>query len=350
MNKHVVIVAGGTGGHIYPALAFAQTWVARGHRVAWIGTPQGLEASLVPAHHFPLYFISARGWRRTQKIHKIFALGAALRAFFQALRHLRRLRPNLMLAMGGYVSGPSALAAVYLGIPVVVHEQNALAGKTNQYIARYAKKVLTAFPGVLSVYHALLCGNPVRQDLWSVPVKSRAQTTMNVLVLGGSRGALSLNTRLPPLLQQLPHLAIWHQTGAQHVAVTSAAYTQGNNRDIRITPYIDDMCAAYTWADIVICRAGAMTVFEVMAIGRPAIFIPYPYAVDDHQTANAHSLVVRNAAMVIQESELTLETLQYYLDALREPLNYQRYAYNAHRGRIVDADQRMVNACLEVAQ
>lgn len=352
-KKHVVIVAGGTGGHVYPAIAFAVKWQAQGNCVSWIGTKEGLEASIVPKHGIPLHFIQVKGLRRAGKLHQLFALWGALRAFFQAFLLLKKLKPNVVLGMGGYVSGPSALAARCLNIPVVIHEQNAIAGKTNQLVARFAKKVLTAFPNVLSAYHPVVCGNPVREDLLTLRPKNAANFPMNILIIGGSRGALSLNKTLPEILANIPNISVWHQTGEKHFEETQKIYHQdcrGEWRSpIKMTPYIDDMHAAYEWADVVICRAGAMTVFEIMAVGRPAIFIPYPYAVDDHQTANAKFLVDQSAGLLIQESDLSLEKLQYYIDALREEINYQRFACHAFSHRILDADMAIVRACLEVA-
>jgi UDP-N-acetylglucosamine--N-acetylmuramyl-(pentapeptide) pyrophosphoryl-undecaprenol N-acetylglucosamine transferase len=354
--KHCVIVAGGTGGHVYPALAFAANWQAQGHRVTWIGTQQGLEASIVPKHNIPLHFIQVKGVRRSGKIAQFFSLLGAARAFFQAITLLKQLQPNIVLGMGGYVSGPSVLAARCLKIPVVIHEQNAIAGKTNQLAARFVQKVLTAFPGVLTQYQPIVCGNPVRADLITLQPKRYMNTPMRVLIVGGSRGALSLNKMLPGLLMHIENIEIWHQTGEKHFEDAKIIYSQieeGRPPLVptpKITPYIDDMCAAYEWADVVICRSGAMTVFEIMAVGRPAIFIPYPYAVDDHQTANANYLVEKCAAMLIQEKDLTLETLKPLLDALKEDLNYQRYARNAYANRVIDADSAVVKACLEVVQ
>lgn len=352
--KHVMIVAGGTGGHIYPAVTFASQWKAQGHSVSWMGTKEGLEASIVPKYDIPLYFISVKGLRRSGKLNQLFALWGMLRAFFQALKLLRKLKPNVVLGMGGYVSAPSALAARCLNIPVVIHEQNAIAGKTNEIVARFSKRVLTAFPNVLTRFNPLVCGNPVRADLLTLSPKAYASSSMNILIIGGSRGALSLNKTLPEILAQIPNVAVWHQTGEKHFSETKEIYLQAEKgrppaAPTRVVPYIDDMKTAYEWADVVICRAGAMTVFEIMAVGRPAIFIPYPYAVDDHQTANATFLVDQNAGLLIQEKTLTHEKLKNYIDALREEINYQRFAKNAFSHRIVDADAAIVRACLEVA-
>ncbi len=351
--KHAVVVAGGTGGHVYPAIAFASAWRKTGHHVSWIGTKEGLEASIVPKYEIPLYFIEVKGLRRSGNLHKLLALWGAVRAFFQALLLLKKLKPNVVLGMGGYVSGPSALAARCLGIPVVIHEQNAVAGKTNQIVARFAKKVLAAFPNVLTQFGAGTCGNPVRADLFSLRPKMHANALMNILILGGSRGALSLNQMLPGMLGQISNISVLHQTGEKHFEETQKIYAASCRGEwhspVKILRYIDDMRAAYEWADIVICRSGAMTVFEVMVVGRPAIFIPYPYAVDDHQTANAKYLVERNAGLLIQERDLTLETLKAYVDALKEEINYQRFASHAYAHRVMDADAAIVRACLEVA-
>lgn len=352
--KHAVVVAGGTGGHVYPALAFAADWQARGHQVSWIGTQEGLEATIVPKNNISLYFIHVKGLRRSGKIQQLCSLLGALRAFFQAVKLLKKLQPNVVLGMGGYVSGPSVLAARYLKIPVVIHEQNAIAGKTNQWVARFSQKVLTAFPNVLTRYHPIVCGNPVRADLLKLKPKTLINSPLRILIVGGSRGALSLNKMLPELLAKISNISIWHQTGEKHFEETQKIYAApcgGEWRSpIKVTPYIDDMTAAYEWADVVICRAGAMTVFEIMVVGRPAIFIPYPYAVDDHQTANAKFLVDKCAALLIQERDLTLEKLSVYIEALREDINYQRYANNAFRSRQIDADKILAQTCLEVSR
>lgn len=354
--KHAVIVAGGTGGHVYPAIAFAAAWKAAGHQASWIGTKEGLEASIVPRHHIPLHFIQVKGLRRSGKLHQLLAVLTVFKAFWQAWCLLKKLKPNVVLGMGGYVSGPSVLAARCLGIPVVIHEQNAIAGKTNQITAFLAQKVLAAFPNVLTKRGAMVCGNPVRADLFSLQPKTDANRVMHILILGGSRGALSLNKILPGMLAKMPNIAIWHQTGEKHFTETKAIYdgckfvenaTVGSRK---IMPYIDDMKMAYEWADIVICRAGAMTVFEIMAVGRPAIFIPYPYAVDDHQTANATFLVDKSAGMLIQERDLTQERLNTCVDALREEINYQRFSRNVFAHRMLDVDATIVRACLEIAK
>lgn len=353
--KHAVIVAGGTGGHVYPALAFAADWQAQGHKVSWIGTQEGLEATIVPKNNIPLYFIHVKGLRRSGKVQQLFALLGALRAFFQAIKLLKKLQPHVILGMGGYVSGPSVLAARYLKIPVVIHEQNAIAGKTNQWVARFTRKILTAFPNVLTQYNPIVCGNPVRANLLTLKPKTMINSPLHILIVGGSRGALSLNKTLPEMLVQMSNISIWHQTGEKHFEEAKTIYSQMEKgrppvAPTKIVPYIDDMAAAYEWADVVICRAGAMTVFEIMAVGRPAIFIPYPYAVDDHQTANAKFLVDKCAALLIQEKDLTLEKLSAYIEALREDLNYQRYANNAFRCRQTDADKIVAQTCLEVSR
>ncbi|MCD8499997.1 MAG: glycosyltransferase [Gammaproteobacteria bacterium] len=191
-KKHAVIVAGGTGGHIYPALAFAKRWQTLGHAISWIGTKQGLEASIVPKQNIPLFFITVKGVRRSKILAQVCAFGMALYAICQAMRLLRRLKPDVVLGMGGYVSGPSILAARCLNIPVVIHEQNAVAGKTNQLVARFSQKILTAFPNVLTRYKPIVTGNPVRAELTALMPKSHPHQPMRVLILGGSRGASRL--------------------------------------------------------------------------------------------------------------------------------------------------------------
>ena len=349
IKKTLAILAGGTGGHIYPALSVAKRWRAQGGTVVWLGTVQGLEAKIVPEADIPFYIIQIAGVRGRSLIRRLLSPFHMVHALWQSLLILRRLKPDVVLGMGGYVSGPAALAAKCLGIPLVIHEQNAIAGKTNAYLTLFANKILQAFEGSIKKPGVVTVGNPVRTDIAALSCHQAIHSpgSLNILVLGGSRGAKTINTVLPSLFSAMPQLrlCIKHQAGVQHFeeAVANYAHTLLH---AEVLPYIEDMAAAYAWADLVIARAGAMTVFEVMAAGVPAIFIPYPYAVDDHQAANARYLVGKGAAYLCREHELSLEYLGGLLEGLyKDPQRYGAMSKSAYDLRIVHADQDIVDTC-----
>lgn len=314
----VVIMAGGTGGHVYPALALAKRFLHSGHSVSWIGTRAGLEAKVVPEHNIEIDWITITGLRRNGFAGWLLAPVRLLRAVSQAVKIMRFRKPKVVLGLGGFASGPGGLAAWLMRIPLVIHEQNAIAGLTNKILAKFAARVLEAFPGTFSPrFKAQAVGNPVRPEIAAVKQKSDSDN-LNILVIGGSLGALAINQIIPESLAEFKNQAlptVWHQTGSGKFTAAKEDYqkyeikiftnvadlTQGG---VYLAEYIDDMAAAYSWADVLICRAGAMTVFEVAACARPALFIPYPYAVDDHQTANASYLVKAGGAYLIQQAEL----------------------------------------------
>ncbi len=306
MKGNVLIMAGGTGGHVFPALACAREFQARGYAVHWLGTPRGIENDLVPKAGLPLHLIQVSGLRGKGLKSLVKAPLELLKSLFQALRLIRQLRPVCVLGLGGYVTGPGGLAARLNGVPLVIHEQNAVAGTANRSLAPIARRVCEAFPDTFPASDKrLTTGNPVRAELF-LDAHARAPLTcrrVNLLVLGGSLGAEPLNKLLPEALAQVPleiRPAIRHQAGRQHAEITAERYrTVAVEADV--APFISDMAAAYAWADLVICRAGALTVSELTAAGLPAFLVPLPHAIDDHQTRNAEFLVRSGADRLLPQ-------------------------------------------------
>jgi UDP-N-acetylglucosamine--N-acetylmuramyl-(pentapeptide) pyrophosphoryl-undecaprenol N-acetylglucosamine transferase len=309
-------MAGGTGGHVYPALAVAKALQQHSQDIVWLGTQRGIESKIVPQAGFDVEWISVHGLRGKGLLTLLVAPFRLLHALYQSLRALWRHRPAAVLGMGGFVSGPGGLAAWILRRPLVIHEQNAVAGLTNRLLARLARVVLQAFPGSFTAnVHAETVGNPVREDIAAIDEPrlryARREGPLRLLVLGGSQGALALNKALPPALALLPQEMrplVRHQTGRRTMQQAKDAY-QEHRIDVELVSFIDDMAAAYAWADLVVCRAGALTVAELQAAGLPAVFVPYPWAVDDHQTANARPMADAGAAEILQEADLNRDTL-----------------------------------------
>lgn len=318
----VMIMAGGTGGHVFPALAVADHLREDGVSVVWMGTRAGIEARLVPAAGYPVEWISVAGLRRKGWLSWLKAPLALGRALVEALAALRRQHPSVVLGMGGFAAGPGGLAAWLLRRPLVIHEQNAAAGLTNRVLARLAQRVLEAFPGTFPASRSpSVVGNPVRAEIFESAKAPRGMRTgrLHLLVLGGSQGALALNTMVPQALAKMAPEArpeIWHQAGRTLKQAREAYGDEAGN--VRIEAFIDDMATAYGWADLVICRSGALTVAELAAAGLPAILVPYPSSVDDHQTRNGRYLEQAGAALIIQQSELTPDRLR---EVLRELCN-----------------------------
>ncbi|MBT8096763.1 MAG: undecaprenyldiphospho-muramoylpentapeptide beta-N-acetylglucosaminyltransferase [Woeseia sp.] len=310
--RPILVMAGGTGGHVYPALAVANALREQSRDVVWLGTRRGIEARVVPAAGIPIEWVSVQGLRGKGRLTMLLAPLKLLRALWQSLRIVARHRPAAVLGMGGFVSGPGGLAAWLLRRPLIIHEQNAVSGVTNRLLACLARVVLQAFPGSFSArVNARTVGNPVRAEIAAVPPPATRwdgrSGSLRLLVLGGSQGALALNRAVPAALGLLAaemRPEVRHQAGERTVAVARESY-KAAGIDARIDEYIEDMAAAYAWADLVICRAGALTVAEICAVGLPAIFIPFPAAVDDHQTVNARGLVSVDAALVVQEADLS---------------------------------------------
>lgn len=345
----VLVMAGGTGGHVYPALAAAAELKRRGHGVVWMGTPDSFEARTVPQHGIDIEYIHIAGLRGKGAARWLSMPFRLLRAMLEAGRVLGRQRPQVVLGMGGFAAGPGGLMAWLRRIPLVIHEQNAVAGLTNRWLAWVATAALQAFPNALRGGHTV--GNPVRADIAALPTPAQRFAAHvgapRLLVMGGSLGAKALNERVPQALAQLPvaqRPQVRHQAG-RTLDVARTAY-QANGVDAEITPFIDDMPAAYAWADLVVCRAGASTVAELAAAGCAALFVPFPYAVDDHQTKNAEYLVAAGAAELIQERELTAERLAARLAALlADRMRLQTMATAARAVAWLDATREIADAC-----
>ncbi|MBU2710228.1 undecaprenyldiphospho-muramoylpentapeptide beta-N-acetylglucosaminyltransferase [Zooshikella harenae] len=356
-QKTFVIMAGGTGGHIFPALATARQLLAQGHSVHWFGTPNSMEADLITKEEIPMTLIDVGGLRGKGIQRWVKAPLMVTKAICLAKSHLRSLKPHCVLGMGGYVAGPGGVAAKLLGIPLVIHEQNAIAGFTNRLLSRIATRVLEAFPGTFSSLHKVYCtGNPVRKNivnLEEVHKKEGSEHPFRLLVLGGSLGAVAINEVMPSViaeLQQKMTIDIWHQTGKKNLTQTQALYKQHGVAG-KIEAFIEDMGAAYQWADLVVCRAGALTIAEVANAGVPSILVPFPYAVDDHQTKNAHYLVNHGAAELVMQQAFTKDHVQFLLTQLmtnRERLTQMATAaYSLARP---DATNEVVEHCLEVVK
>ena len=319
----VMIMAGGTGGHVMPGLAVAEALRARAWKVVWLGNPEGMEAQLVPKHGIAMCWVRFGGLRGKGLMTKLKLPLNLARALWQSLGAMRRERPSVVLGMGGYISFPGGLAAALTGRPLVLHEQNSVAGLANRTLARLARRVLVAFPDALP--HARWIGNPVRTDISALPAPAERMAgrsgPLRILVVGGSLGAQALNTTVPralALLDPAIRPSVVHQSGKAHREALHEAY-RAAGVSAELPDFIDDMAGAYEWADLVICRAGAMTVSEVTAAGVASLMVPFPFAVDDHQTTNARFLSERGAALLVPQSELSPEGLAAQLKALDRP-------------------------------
>lgn len=351
-NKTVLVMAGGTGGHVFPALAVAQQLRASNYRIVWLGTRQGIEARLVPAAGIEIEWLPVGGLRGKGIATLLLAPVRLLRAGFTALRVFNRVHPTVVLGMGGFASGPGGVVAWLKRVPLVVHEQNAIAGFTNRILARLARRVLVAFPGTLPPREEVV-GNPVREDVIALddPAQRFAnrEGALRVLVLGGSLGAHALNDIVPAALRESGLVVeVRHQCGRGDAGSIRDAYTR-QELNAAVQPFFDDMADVYGWADIAICRAGAMTVYELAAAGLGAILVPFPYAVDDHQTANAHHLADKNAAVILQEKELTAAKLADVLCGLGDRERLKSMAINARRQSRPDATLNVANICAQLA-
>ena len=357
-GRPILIMAGGTGGHVYPALAVARALQAASQDVVWLGTRRGLEARVIPEAGIDIEWLSVKGLRRKGLISLLIAPVQICWALVQALGVIFRRRPAAVLGMGGFASGPGGVAAWLTRRPLVIHEQNAAAGLTNRLLARLARVVLQAFPGSFnSAADVQTVGNPVREDIAAIAAPAdrygRREGELRLLVLGGSQGALALNRTVPAALRLLDaevRPVVRHQCGERTLDAARAAYAE-HDVDVELLPYIDDMAEVYAWADLVVCRAGALTVAELCAAGLPALFVPYPAAVDDHQTANARPMADADAAVIVPESELTPDLLAELLrDWLQSRAELMRRAEKARSLARPDALRRITNICLAQAR
>jgi len=323
-RKTIVIMAGGTGGHVFPALATARALQLMDIDVHWIGTRKGIEAEIIPAANIPISFIDVSGLRGNGLARLIGAPYQLTKALFQAVRCIRQVDPQGVLGMGGFVTGPAGLAAWLLRKPLIIHEQNAVAGLTNKLLARVSKRVLAAFPDAFgsAVGEVVITGNPIRDDISGISEPSerlsQREGAVRLLILGGSLGALTLNQLVPEAIGYLDSSErpeIIHQAGKRSYD-TAKQYYEKYSVTAEVKPFIDNMAQAYEWADLVICRAGALTVSEVSAAGVGAVFIPYPHAVDDHQTKNAEYLEKAGAAVIVQQDKIDGSGLMKLLKTL----------------------------------
>lgn len=348
MSRSILIMAGGTGGHIFPALAVAEVLRSSGWQVTWLGAPGSMEAELVPKHGYEIAWVRFSGLRGKGLLRKLALPFNLLVALVQSATALFRYRPDVVLGMGGYITFPGGMMAALLRRPLLIHEQNSIAGLSNRVLARVAQRVMSGFPGVLP--NATWCGNPVRAEIAALPVPelryAARSGALNVLVVGGSLGAQAINEVLPQALALLPENSrprVTHQTGKRNFEDVQQRYQQlGVQADVR--PFLDDMAHHYASADLVICRAGALTVAELAAAGVASLLIPFPYAVDDHQTYNAHFLSDRGAALQMQQSELNAERLaQLLMETSREKL--LAMAVQARGVAKADAAQDVADIC-----
>ena len=358
MSRPVMVMAGGTGGHVFPALAVAEALRSRGMEVFWLGARGGFESGVVPEHGFRMETISIRGLRGKGPLRLLGAPFRILLAMIQALKVLLRNRPGLVLGMGGFVSGPGGVMSRLLRIPLVVHEQNAIPGMTNQWLSRIASRVLEAFPGSFPQARAVeLTGNPVRPEIASLPVPevrfADREGPLRLLVLGGSQGAQKLNQTLPAALAMIDpeeRPAVRHQTGRDKLLDAQQAYADAGV-DAGVEPFIADMAEAYGWADLVLCRAGALTIAELAAAGVGSVLVPYPHAVDDHQTRNAAYLVDAGAALLSPEGALTPDFLARLLKEFIGRRDRLLELAAAARGMgMPSATQRVADVCQEAAK
>ncbi|MGR8929767.1 MAG: undecaprenyldiphospho-muramoylpentapeptide beta-N-acetylglucosaminyltransferase [Gammaproteobacteria bacterium] len=348
MSGRILIMAGGTGGHVFPALAVAEELRGRGWQVSWLGTENGLEGRVVPAHNIAIDWLFVAGIRGKGPIAKLTATLHLVTACFQAHRILRQRKPDVVLGMGGFVAGPGGLMTKLLGLPLVVHEQNRVPGTTNRWLVKLAaSKVLEAFPNSFPVKENAICtGNPLRSAFRTAPDKVEwtpaSHRNLRILVLGGSQGAKILNDHVPEALAQVKNLDVKHQTGSAMQNEVQAKYRE-LNIDAEVLAFIDDMAGAYRWADLIICRAGAMTVSEVAACGLPAIFVPLLHAIDDHQTANARYLADAGAALILRQPELNTDNLHRLIkQAMNSLPEMSRIAKSLAR---LDATQTVADIC-----
>ncbi|NHI01196.1 undecaprenyldiphospho-muramoylpentapeptide beta-N-acetylglucosaminyltransferase [Oceanimonas sp. MB9] len=347
-SKTLLVMAGGTGGHVFPGLAVADLLRDEGWTIHWLGTAERMEARLVPEHGYPLHTIDIAGVRGNGVKRLLAAPFKIANAVRQARSVLKQTRPDVVLGMGGFAAGPGGVAARLAGIPLVLHEQNAAAGMTNKLLARIASRVLMAFPGAFE--QGEVVGNPVRPDVVALPAPAERIGTgvqpLRLLVVGGSLGAKVLNDTLPEALAQVSApVQVRHQCGKGNGEAVRAAYA-AHGIKAEVSDFISDMAAAYGEADLVVCRAGALTVSEVAAAGLGAIFVPLPHAVDDHQTKNAQALVSEGAALLMPQQALTPAALAQQLEQLAG--NRERLRDMAGRARqlaITDAAARVAD-CL----
>ena len=352
MSQTILIMAGGTGGHIFPALAVAEKMRERGWRVVWLGNPDGMEARLVPQHGFEMVWVKFAAFRGKGLLRKLLLPLNLLKGFWQAQKAIRKVQPNVVLGMGGYITFPGGMMASLLGKPLVVHEQNSVAGLANRVLAGVADRIATGFPDVLK--KGVWAGNPVRPEIAKIapPAERFAERSgaLRLLIIGGSLGAQVLNEKVPQamaLLGEDEQPQIVHQAGEKHIEALKANYAAVGVQ-AHCVSFIEDMAGAYEWADLVICRSGALTVAELAAAGVASILVPFPHAVDDHQTGNAKFLVNVGGAFLLPQTDLTPESLALIRNYSRGQL--LEMAEKARSLAKPDATEEVANICAESAK
>lgn len=362
-NKNIIITAGGTGGHIYPAMAVADLLAHKGANIIWVGTPNSMEAKLVP-QHFKMKYIKSAGIRGKGIIRKLSFPVKLVLSTLKAKSLLTEVKADIVIGFGGYVSGPVCLAAKLKKIPIVIHEQNAKIGLTNRVLAKLANKICFAFE-IENIANYLnsdqlaktkVVGNPVRKDIVTLHKHNREfnRNKLNLLVLGGSLGAKAINDIIPLLIKKLNktdlQIKCWHQTGEFSFKETKKSYDSISSANLKeVSAFISNMAEAYEWADMVICRAGALTVSEVAVAGLPAIFVPFPFAVDNHQFYNAQTLVKKEAGFCLKQEEMTLENLISIIEPLMADTKKLKYlSNNAKKALKNDASEQISEYVEEV--
>lgn len=350
----ILLMAGGTGGHIFPAQALAVQLAKRGWQIHWLGTADRMEARLVPEFGWSFHSISVQGLRGKGWQKLLQAPGMLLMSVWQARHVVRQVKPDVVVGFGGYASGPGGVAAWLQRIPLLIHEQNAVAGTTNRWLARLAKQVLIAFPQAFTGHaKRQLVGNPVRHDVIDAAKEHRMDdhAELRILVVGGSLGAQVFNEQLPAQFAELAkkaELSVRHQTGRAMVDMVQRQYQQFDDVQLTadVSAFIDDMAAAYGWADVVICRAGALTVSEVACAGVAAVFVPLPHAIDDHQTANANWLVQQGGALLMKQTDLEQgQLIALVRPWLQDKIALQQLAQQARLSAIDDAASQLAQRC-----
>ncbi|MEA9391784.1 undecaprenyldiphospho-muramoylpentapeptide beta-N-acetylglucosaminyltransferase [Acerihabitans sp. TG2] len=349
-SRRLMVMAGGTGGHVFPGLAVAHYLMAQGWQVGWLGTADRMEADLVPKNGIEINFIKISGLRGKGLRAQLAAPVRIWRAVRQAKAIIRAFQPDVVLGMGGYVSGPGGLAAWLCGVPIVLHEQNGIAGLTNRWLAKIAKKVLQAFPGAFA--NAEVVGNPVRTDVLALPLPAvrlaGRQGPVRVLVIGGSQGARILNQTMPGVAARLgERITLWHQVGKGALDTVNQAYAAAGQGGHNVTEFIEDMAQAYAWADVVVCRAGALTVSEIAAAGLPAIFVPFQHK-DRQQYWNAKPLEQAGAARIIEQPQFSVDSVSDTLAGWDRTM-LLAMAQSARKAAIPDATERVAREVVSAA-
>ncbi len=350
MGNTIMIMAGGTGGHVYPALAVAQNLQDKGWQVSWLGTQKGLESRVIPEQGIEIDWLTVSGLRGKSRLALLKAPFMLLLACKQAKTALQKRQPDVVLGMGGFVAGPGGLMAKIMGIPLIIHEQNRIPGTTNRLLSGIANVVLEAFPGSFKKPTNAVCtGNPLRK-FFSEAAKNkqfRNNKSLHILVVGGSLGAHILNMIVPSAIASVKEIRIKHQTGEKDFQQVKGDYA-ANRVNAEVVSYIDNMAAVYHWADLIICRAGAMTISEIAATGLPSILIPYPYAIDDHQTVNARYLADAGAGVLIPQQQLTADLLAETINNVRSKLEQMSHA--ARQCARLDASEKVAQICINEAK